>query len=319
MRSTVRVSVPNHGNYPVIRMRNTLRRLDINLLVTLDALLAEHNVTRAAERLHLSQPSVSIQLAKLREALGDPLLIAGPRGMRPTARAEELREPLSQALDAMERALAPAAAFDPAKASQTWRVAASGYSETTILHPALPTLRDAAPGCRLAVVQMVPTRLAHELEEGRIDLAFQSGDDSPSGLRKRYLFHETWALVGRKGHPGLARKPSLTQFCKLDHAIVSLNGGEFQGITDRALAKRGRSRRVVLSVPHFLFLKNVLATTDLVAVIPTRLARSDDNLKVVEPPLPLPKIEVLMVWHERSHRDPAHRWLREHIAASATA
>lgn len=98
-------------------MNNVLRRLDLNLLVTLDALLAEHNVTRAAERLHLSQPSVSVQLAKLREIFGDPLFLPGPRGMRPTARADELREPLRQALDALIQAVSPSRPFDPAQAS----------------------------------------------------------------------------------------------------------------------------------------------------------------------------------------------------------
>ena len=104
---------------------NNLRRLDLNLLVTLDVLLSEHNVTRAAERLNFSQPSVSVHLAKLRDIFGDPLLLPGPRGMRPTARAEELREPLRQALDALEHAVSPASPFNPAEASHTWRVAAT--------------------------------------------------------------------------------------------------------------------------------------------------------------------------------------------------
>ena len=104
---------------------SNLRRLDLNLLVTLDMLLAEHNVTRAAQRLHFSQPSVSVHLAKLREIFGDPLLLPGPRGMRPTARAEELREPLREALAALASAVAPASPFDPAQATHTWRVAAA--------------------------------------------------------------------------------------------------------------------------------------------------------------------------------------------------
>src|SRR3546814_11521018 len=126
-------------------MNNTdaLRRLDLNLLVTLDALLAEHNVTRAAERLHLSQPSVSVHLARLRDFFGDPLLLPGPRGMRPTARADELREPLRQALAALEQAVAPSAFFDPAQASQTWPIAAFDYGAFTILRPALAALPPA--------------------------------------------------------------------------------------------------------------------------------------------------------------------------------
>lgn len=100
---------------------NNIRRLDLNLLLTLDALLAEHHVTRAARRLNLSQPSVSVQLARLREIFDDPLLLPGPRGMKPTARADELREPLRQALESLEHAIAPSATFDPATADNTWR------------------------------------------------------------------------------------------------------------------------------------------------------------------------------------------------------
>ena len=125
---------------------NNLRRLDLNLLVTLDVLLTEHNVTRAAERLNFSQPSVSVHLAKLRDIFGDPLLLPGPRGMRPTARAETLREPLRLALEALEQAVAPASPFDPAQAPNTWRVAATDYGESTIALPALNTLRARAPG-----------------------------------------------------------------------------------------------------------------------------------------------------------------------------
>lgn len=127
---------------------NNLRRLDLNLLVTLDALLAEHNVTRAAQRLNFSQPAVSVHLAKLRAIFDDPLLLPGPRGMRPTARAEQLREPLRQALAALELAVTPATPFDPAVATDTWRVAAFDYGESTIVLPALNGLRTAAPGAR---------------------------------------------------------------------------------------------------------------------------------------------------------------------------
>ncbi|MGO4328174.1 LysR family transcriptional regulator [Cupriavidus sp. 2TAF22] len=295
---------------------NNLRRLDLNLLVTLDVLLSEHNVTRAAQRLNFSQPSVSVHLAKLRDIFADPLLLPGPRGMRPTARAEELREPLRQALAALDRAVSPASPFDPAGSSHTWRVAASDYSESTVLLPALAGLRSAAPGARLAVLELAPSRIARQAEQGEIDLAFHTSDEAPSGLRCRALFTERYVLAGRAGHPRLRRRPTLSQFRGLDHAIVSPDGGGFRGITDEALSEAGLTRRVVLSVPHFLFLMSVLASTDLVAMLPARLVRDNPALRVVEPPLEVPGYEMSMLWHERSHRDPAHQWLREHIASS---
>ncbi|AVS81659.1 LysR family transcriptional regulator [Paracidovorax avenae] len=297
-------------------MPNSLRQLDLNLLVTLDVLLVEHNVTRAAERLHLSQPAVSLQLARLREFFADPLLMPGPRGMRPTARAEELREPLRHALSTLAQAVAPSRPFDPAQSRQTWRVAAFDYGEHSVLLPALPGLRASAPGSRLAVVQVPPSQLATKAEQGDIDLALHTGEHAPPDLRRRSLFTERYVLAGRAGHPGLRRRPTLAQFCRLDHAIVSPDGGGFHGATDAALAKHGLERRVALSVPHFLFLASVLAGTDCVAMVPARLVRGSAALKIVEPPLEVAGFDMLMLWPERVHRDPAHQWLREHIAGS---
>ncbi|MBC8749181.1 MULTISPECIES: LysR family transcriptional regulator [Paraburkholderia] len=293
-----------------------LRRLDLNLLVTLDVLLEEHNVTRAAERLNFSQPSVSVHLAKLRDVFGDPLLLPGPRGMRPTAKAQALREPLREALDALQRAVAPTSPFDPAAATQTWRIAATDYAESTIILPMLAGLRAAAPGTRLAIVEAAPPRLARQAEQGDIDIGFHTSEGAPEGLRRRVLFAERYALVGRAGHPKLKRRPTLAQFCKLEHVIVSPDGGGFFGVTDETLAKVGLARKVVLSVPHFLFMQSVLASTDLVGMLPARLVRGSHALRMVEPPVEVPGYEMAMLWHERVHRDPAHQWLREFIAAS---
>ncbi|WUR13626.1 LysR family transcriptional regulator [[Empedobacter] haloabium] len=287
-----------------------LRRLDLNLLLTLDVLLDELNVTRAAGRLHYSQPAVSIHLARLRETFGDPLLLPGPRGMRPTARAEALREPLRLALAALQQAVAPSAPFDPAAASNAWTVAATDYSETTVLLPALAALRAQAPGTRLAVVELNPGRIARQAEEGTIDLAFHTTEGAPPGMRRRALFTERYVLAGRGGHPRLRRKPSLAQFCALEHVIVSPDGGGFHGVTDEVLGQAGLTRRVVLSVPHFLFVRGVLETTDLVAMLPERLLRGS-GLHTVAPPVAVPGYEMSMLWDERVHREPAHAWLRE--------
>lgn len=293
---------------------NNLRRLDLNLLVTLDVLLTEHNVTRAAERLNFSQPSVSVHLAKLRDIFDDPLLLPGPRGMRPTARAEALREPLRQALEALEQAVAPASPFDPAQAKNTWRVAATDYGESTIILPTLNALRTSAPGTRLAVLGLAPPHIEKQAERGEIDLAFHTTDGAPPGLRRRALFTERYVLVGRTGHPRLKRRPTLAQFCALDHVIVSPDGGGFFGVTDEALKAAGAARRVVLSVPHFLFVMTAVASTDLVAMLPERLVRGAGALQVVEPPVEVPGYEMSMLWHERVHRDPGHQWLRDTVA-----
>jgi DNA-binding transcriptional LysR family regulator len=297
-------------------VNNTLRRLDLNLLVTLDVLLAEQNVTRAAQRLHFSQPSVSVHLAKLREIFNDPLLLPGARGMRPTARAESLREPLREALMSLERAVSPEEAFDPATAGNTWRIAATDYTESTVLLPALSGLRAAAPHTRIAVLELMPPQLAKQAENGEIDLTFHISAPDDANFHQQALFTESYVLVGRKDHPRLKRRPTLAQFCALEHVIVSPDGGGFTGPTDAALAALGMKRRVALSVPHFLFVRSVLETTDLVAVQPLRLVKDWRDMRITAPPVDVPGYEMSMYWHERVHRDPAHRWLREFIARS---
>jgi DNA-binding transcriptional LysR family regulator len=289
---------------------HNFNRLDLNLLITLDVLLSERNVTRAAARLNLSQPSVSVQLGKLREAFDDPLLLPGPRGMLPTPRADELREPLREALEHLKRVVMANEAFDPASATNTWRVAAADYGELAVLIPTLRHLRTSAPGTRLAVLETNPLRIAKRMEDGEIDLSLQTMDSVPAGLRAQKLFDEHYVLVGRIGHPQLNRRPTIKQFCSMEHAIISPSGGGFQGATDAVLDAVG----VVCSVPHFLVAISVIEETDLVAMLPSRLIADRPTLKRVNAPVDVPGYTMAMVWHERSHRDPSHRWLREQIA-----
>ncbi|HEU4536120.1 MAG TPA: LysR family transcriptional regulator [Polyangiaceae bacterium] len=294
----------------------SLARLDLNLLVTLDALLAERNVTRAARRLGVSQPAVSMQLAKLRQALQDPLLVPGPRGMAPTSLAAALEGPLRGALQQLVQVIAPARPFDPARAELTWRLAASDYAACAIVQPLLPGLRRSAPGARLAVLPVAAPRVARQAENAEIDLGFLTLDIAPPGLRCRPLFTERYLLAGRADHPALRRRPTLAQFCRLEFAIVSPNGGGFRGTADTLLETMGLKRQVVLSVPHFLFLLSAVTHSDLVALVPSRLAAGAPGLRVVEAPLDVPGFEMAMVWHERVHRDPAHVWLRELVVDS---
>ena len=299
---------------------DNLRRIDLNLLVTLEALLTERNVTRAARRLHLSQPSVSVQLRKLRQIFADPLLSAAPGGMLPTTRGQSLLQPLRTALADMRRVLESPARFDPSEAGNTWQIAAADYAEYAILLPLLARMREAAPGVRIAVREAAHSRMIKQLESGAIDLGLLALDAPTERLHSRILFKEHYVLVARKRHPALKRKLTIDSFCELEYVVVSPEGGGFAAITDTMLESRGRRRRVVLSVPHFLFVPEVVARTDLVAMLPYRLMQDrSDHLQIVAPPLSIPPYEMAMIWHERAHLDPAHTWLREQVYRSVTA
>lgn len=292
------------------------KRLDLNLLVTLEALLSERNVTKAAARLHLSQPAVSAQLNRLREEFDDPLLIPAHRGMTPSAKALELLGPLRQALDQVRATLDEHRIFDPATASLVIHIACTDYLQATLAMEIMDELRASAPGLRVALHHLAIDELEARMARGDIDLALMTPAAAPPALRARRLFDERYVLIGRRGHPRLHAGLSVDEFVQLEFAIVSLRGGEFRTPVDDALAVLGKSRRVVLSAASFLSVPDAVTRSDLVALVPERLVRGRaEGLMLVEPPFPVDGFEVGMVWHERSHAHAAHRWVRERIAS----
>ena len=240
----------------------------------------------------------------------------GLRGMLPTARALGLLAPLQAALAQLEQVLQPEAAFDPLTAEVEWKLAAADATEYAIVLPLLPTLRAQAPRSRMAVLEAVPSRMASQLESGLVDLGFLAQEEAPPALRHRVLFSEHYVLAGRIDHPALQTAPDLDRFCALEFVVVSPNGGGYRTAVDTSLAQLGRTRTVVLSVPHFLFVPPLLAASDMVALLPSRLLKNAlSSLRTWEPPLAIPDYEMAMVWHERMHLDPGHRWLREQVMA----
>ncbi len=292
-------------------MLTDIRNLDLNLLRTLDALLDERNVTKAAQRLSLTQPAVSGMLVRLRESFDDPLFVRTQRGILPTARALELAAPLKQVLSDIDAMLQPPA-FEPARAEMTLNIAATDYALQVVIVPFLERLREDAPGVRVAVVPVRNSALQAQFERAELDLALVTPDTTPAGLHARTLFDERYVCVMRADHPAArAKRLSLDRFCALDHALVSYNGGAFSGVTDDALSRLGRTRRVTLSVTSFLVLPRILHRSDLIAVVPRRLVQADDGLAIVEAPVAVDGFTKTVAWHERTHRSPAHRWMRE--------
>ncbi|MDO4231590.1 MAG: LysR family transcriptional regulator [Lautropia sp.] len=295
------------------------KRLDLNLLVTLETLLTEQNVTHAAERLHLSQPAVSAQLARLRDSFNDPLLIPVQRGMVPTAKALELLAPLRQALDQVRNVLHVHQHFDPETARLDVSIACTDYLQVAVVQPLVLALRKRAPGVRIGLRHLEPSRLEAQMSHGEVDLALMTPEQAPVTLRSRHLFDESYVLIGRARHPGLRRGMTAAQCMALEYAVVSLAGGSFRTSIDDVLAAQGVQRRVALSASSFLFVPQIVAQSDLVALVPARLVHERrQGLRVLEPPFPLPGFEVSMLWHERNHGHSGHRWLREFLRVQVT-
>ncbi|MDR9891915.1 LysR family transcriptional regulator [Pseudenterobacter timonensis] len=290
-------------------MKADIRTLDLNLLKTLDALLDERSVTRAAARLSLTQPAVSGMLNRLRDYFDDPLFIRAPHGIVPTARAQALAAPVKRILAEIDLLLQPVT-FDPLTARLTFTIAATDYALRAVVVPFIAALKLRAPDIRVRVVPVEPERLLARLEQGSVDLALLTPHTTPEELHSRALYDERYVCMMRADHPDAGAPLSLDRFCALEHVLVSYEGESFHGVTDDALADRGRERRVGLSVSSFLVLPEVLAISDMIAVVPARMAENRPGMFVCETPLPVPGFTKSMAWHGRAHRHPAQAWLR---------
>jgi DNA-binding transcriptional LysR family regulator len=296
------------------------RRLDLNLLVALEALLAERNVTRAAARLGLSQPALSAQLARLRDIFGDRLLLPAQRGMIPTARALELAEPLRRALDEVRRVAAAGARFDPANAELTLTVAASDYVQVAVLLDIAVELRRQSPGLRLSIRAIDGAAIGRQMERGEVDLALMTAETAPPNLRRHLLFHEIYKAIVRRDHPRVRASLTLEAFTSEEHVVVSPRGGGFTTATDIALNAVGATRRVALSAASFVFVPEIVERSDFLALVPSRLInRRADRLRILNPPIAVPGFAISLLWHDRTHEHPAHRWIRERITMHVSA
>lgn len=295
-----------------------IRNVDLNLLVALDALLAERSVSRAAARLHLSQPAASALLARLRQLFGDPLLLRSARGMLPTARALELLGPVRQVLDEIDAIVQPRAAFDPATALHTFTLSASDYVEYALLPKLVDYLEHKAPGVRLEVRPLDLQSVARQMESGEVDLCITGLQNAAAGLHVRALYEERIVSVVRRNHPGVGERLTLDRFCSLEHIQVSVRGSGLTARIDEALAALGRKRRARLAVPHFLLVPEIVARSDMISALPERLARGyAKRLRIFEPPLDIQGFTVGEIWHERNQRDPGQQWLRDVLAELA--
>lgn len=295
-------------------------RIDLNLLVTLEALLAERNVTRAAARLNLSQPAVSAQLARLRDLFDDPLLVPARRGMTPTAKAVDLADPLRAALDRLRATLEAHRDFDPTTAELTVTVACSDYIQAVLVMPLVLALRQRAPGVRVAVRHLLPDLMEPQLASGETDLALATPHPTQPHLRARHLFEESYVLIGRRGHPGLRPGLPIEDYARLEHVIVSRSGGNFHTPVDEGLAALGHRRKVVMSAASFLFIPEIVAASELVALVPRRLLREPSGrLAMIDLPWLAERFDVSLIWHERTHGHAGQRWLRALIAEVAGA
>lgn len=290
-----------------------IKKIDLNLLHALLILLEERNVSRCAARMHLTQPTVSNMLAKLRALLNDPLFTRTRHGLLPTSRALAIEPELKQIFSSVDAILTPGT-FDPLTCDQTVVLSSNDYLQYTLLAPALLEMRKKAPRMKFAVRQPEIADIVPMMEKGAIDIAVTIPEFSDSRLRSELLYTERYVVGMRRQHPLSNKKLTMRAFLQMEHAIVSPTAGQFRGPTDNALKTLGLSRNVSLSVSSFFTLIELIASSDYIALIPARLSEKFlDRITTSEPPLPVPGFEVISAWGNTTHLDPTRRWVRAEL------
>src|SRR5215213_6747848 len=303
-----------------------LSRTDLNLLVLFQTVLEERHVGRAAERLNLTLSAVSHGLGRLRRLLNDPLFLRTPKGVVPTARATDLAGPIADVLARVRSVISTAEPFDPARSTRRFTIGAPDGVSAVFLPLLLAELRQSAPDINISVRQLLPPpgersperawRSAFaELEARAMDIAIIPTDHIPARFDQRCVYEEDFVVAMRAGH-SFADNPTLERYCEMQHLVVS-HGGDPYGIVDDVLAQQGRSRRVALTVPNFMFALAVLAETDLISALPRRFVAMHAarfGVLGLDAPLPLVNSRLNAVAPKVAMMDAGLAWLFDQIA-----
>lgn len=307
----------------IIHLMN-LQSLDLNLLVVLEALVEERNVTRAARRIGLSQPAMSNALARLRRTFDDPLLVRTAQGMTPTPVAQALIVPVRQALTQLRAALEEKSVFDPTTATRTFHLLANDYAEITLVTPLLQTLRAEVGALRLHIQRprgvFEPPSVSALAESHDLAVGFYPDALAlDARLHSALLWEEQNLCIVSAKHPTIQGRLSLKQFAEAEHVALFYKP-QGPGVVDTLLAQKGYTRKIAVQSPHFTSLPFLVAGTNLIATVPERLGRQfarQVRLQVLPTPLDLPPFRLSLLWHQRHHSDPAHQWLRQAFLQAA--
>lgn len=291
-----------------------LRRSDLGLLVSLDALLTERSVTAAARRLGISQPALSAQLARLRDLMGDEILVGNAHGMVPTPRAQALQAPLHALLSDMSDLIFAETDFDPATGNRHFHIAATDVSLAVILPSVLNTICAEAPGIRITTGSLDHDDIAAAAEAGKLDLVITAATRMPQGFQTTRLLTAPNCVIWRQGHPRLTGAITLDQFCELPQLNVTPVEGSFQGPIDQILTAMGRRRRISASISSYVLAPSLVRATDFIAVLPETIL-DFRGAGLTSSPLPFAQDPpaISLGWHPRFRNDRAHHWLRQLI------
>jgi DNA-binding transcriptional LysR family regulator len=266
----------------------------------------------------MSQPSVSFALAKLRTLFEDPLFIRAARGIRPTPRAEALALPLQEVLDRVKTGLLAPPRFDPATTQRSFAFNMADVGEMVFLPAIRARLASVAPGANIRSVSTPPDQLEEAMRSGEVDLAvgYFPGLQGAAIYQQR-LFSHSFVCIVRKDHPRIGSQITKKQFLAEHHAVVQQEGKSHE-LFEQALEEQGLTRRIALSVPHFLAIPLIIAESDLIVTVPYAVAKGFarmTDLKLLRPPTRVPRADIKQHWHARFHHDETNKWIRGIVAS----
>ncbi|MFL5266792.1 MAG: LysR family transcriptional regulator [Stellaceae bacterium] len=295
-----------------------IRAVDLNLLKAFDALTNERAVTRAADRIGLSQPAMSHALSRLRGLFADDLFVRTPTGMEPTARAREITPLVAAAIEHIEAALNLGIGFDPAKSTGIFTAGMAEYAEVALVGRLADAFARQAARATLRLTPLTGANAAEQLDRGAIDVAIAHLNTLPTHIESILLLRDPFVVVTRRGHPIAGQTLSIEAYAALNHILVSPRG-DTSGALDRILVDFGLRRRIALLVATYLALPVALAASDLVATVPSRTARQiAATAKIEIMPLPIDfSMTVSMAWHRRAASEPAQAWFRSQLIDAA--
>ena len=296
---------------------NGMNEFDLNLLRVFDAVWRHGRLRLASEELELSQPALSHSLKRLRQGIGDPLFVKAPTGMQPTARAVQLAPVVQSILANVREHVLTTPGFDPTSVCRRFTIAMTDVGEMILLPKLLRLLMSKAPAIGICTVSMQPRDLAAAFQKGQVDLAIGYFPDmSGLDILQQRLFSVGFVCVVRAGHPAVHEWLTQEQFRNLPHAVVKTEARS-QEIVEQYLKQHGIRRRELLRSPHFSSFPMVIASTNLVVTVPApigELFRQIADLQILQPPFPIPSIDVKQYWHRYQQSDPGNRWLRSIVA-----
>jgi DNA-binding transcriptional LysR family regulator len=293
-----------------------MTKLNIDWLHKFVEVYRLQNVSRAAEHLGLAQANVSTALAKLRRHFGDPLFCRTSRGMEPTPYAKQIYPAVQSSLQTLDALSGARATFDPQTAKRLFRVGMTDISEIVVLPTLINHLRRVAPGVTVEA-ERTSTDTALRLESGEIDLAVGFMPHLEAGFYQQTLFRQDFVCLAARNHPRIRTRPSRQAFLAEGHIVVTTSGTG-HAIVDKVLQTKRYERRIVLKVPSFLGVARLVATTELLVIVPRRLGEAlahQERVEVFAPPVTLPPFDVKQHWHERFHLDAGNAWLRTTLAS----